>query len=182
MNTYGASPSGPWVYLIPLMIGALVILRNSRARRLRVERLWIMPTVLLALTALTFAVQPLPRMGVVGFEAAALAVGVALGWWRGRLTHITVDQESHDLTSKASPVGMLLILGIFALRYALRSYGANAAGVLHVSVLEITDALMLLAVGIVCTQRLEMALRANRLLAEVRAPAASDTVPAKTDP
>jgi hypothetical protein len=43
------------------------------------------------------------------------------------------------------------------------------AGLLHVSVLEVTDTLMLLAVGLVCVQRLEMALRATRLLHEARA-------------
>jgi hypothetical protein len=170
MHPYAANAQagGPWVYIIPLLIGGLVILRNSRARSLKVERLWIMPVILIALTALTFVAQPLPRPSAIALEVAALIVGVALGWWRGRLTHITVNPDTHDLTSKASPIGMLLILGIFALRYALRSFGGEAAGMLHVSVFEITDALMLLAVGIVCTQRLEMALRATRLVAEHR--------------
>jgi hypothetical protein len=168
MNPYGAQPGGPWVYIVPLLIAGLVILRNSRERNLKVERLWIMPVVLIALTVLTFVAQPPPRLGALGLEVAALVIGVALGWWRGRLTHITVNPDTHDLTSKASPIGMLLILGIFALRYALRSFGGEAAGMLHVSVFEITDALMLLAVGIVCTQRLEMALRATRLVAQHR--------------
>jgi hypothetical protein len=79
-----------------------------------------------------------------------------------------VDPQTHVLTSKTSPLGMLLILAIFAVRYALRSFGAQTAGVLHVSALEITDALMLLAAGLVCAQRLEIALRATRLLNAAR--------------
>jgi hypothetical protein len=63
---------------------------------------------------------------------------------------------------------MLLILGVFALRYLLNSFRTETAGVLHMSVMEITDVLMLLVVGIVCTQRLEMALRATRLVAQHR--------------
>ena len=168
MNPHAAAAGGPWVYLLPLLIGGMVILRNSRARSLKVERLWIMPVILIGLTALTIFTQPLPRASAIALEVGALILGVALGWWRGRLTHITVDPDTHALTSKASPIGMLLILGIFALRYGLRSFGGDAAGLLHVSVYEITDALMLLAVGVVCTQRLEMALRATRLVAEHR--------------
>jgi hypothetical protein len=169
MNTYPAGGgAGPWVLIIPLIVIGLVILRNSRARRLRVEALWIMPTVLIALTVLMLVAQPLPHPRALIAAGAALAVGVAIGWWRGRLTNITVDPETHALTSKASPVGMLLILGVFALRYLLNSFRTETAGVLHMSVMEITDVLMLLVVGIVCTQRLEMALRASRMVADSR--------------
>ena len=63
---------------------------------------------------------------------------------------------------------MLLILALFAVRYGLRSFGTQTASTLHVSALQIADVLMLLAVGIVCTQRLEIALRATRLLSEAR--------------
>jgi hypothetical protein len=60
---------------------------------------------------------------------------------------------------------MLLILALFAVRYGVRTIGAET---LHVSVLGVTDALMLLAVGLVCAQRLEIALRATRLVREAR--------------
>lgn len=168
MTSYSPAAGGPWLYLFPLAIFALVILRNSRARRLRVEMLWIMPVILLALTALMFVGQPIRHTAGMVLAGVALAIGVAVGWWRGRLTNITVDPETHALTSKASPVGMMLILGVFALRYALISFKGETAGLLHLSVMEITDVLMMLVVGIVCTQRLEMALRANRLVAEHR--------------
>ena len=164
----GHAPSGPWVYLIPLIAVAMIVLRNARERRLKVERLWISPAVFLLLTATTFASQTPPGPGQLVIDVLALGLGALAGWWRGRLTRVTVDPATHDLTSKASPVGMLLILGVFAVRYALRSFGAQTAGMLHVSALAITDALMLLAVGIVCAQRLEIALRATRLLNEAR--------------
>lgn len=165
----GPAPNGPWVYLIPLIAVALIVLRNARERRLKVERMWISPAIFLLLTAATLASQPPPGPGLLVVDVLALGLGALAGFWRGRLTRVTVDPATHDLTSKTSPIGMLLILAIFALRYALRSFGAQTAGLLHVSALEITDALMLLAVGIVCAQRLEIALRATRLLNEARA-------------
>lgn len=167
--TTHAAPA--WTALIPLVVIGLVILRNARARRLRVEQLWISPTILLAITALAFSQQHTPSPAMIALDVAMLAVGAAAGWWRGRFTRITIDPETQALTSQASPVGMLLILGIFAIRYVLRTYAQQSASLLHVDAIAITDAFMLLAVGIVCTQRLEMALRATRLLNEARATA-----------
>ena len=161
--------AGVWVYLIPVLVIGLVILRNARARNLRVERLWISPVLLLFLTATTFSQQHMPTPTMIAVDIAALALGAALGWWRGRFTKITVDPETHDLTSQASPLGMVLILAIMVIRQGVRSYATANAGVLHVSVVDVTDAFLLLAVGVVCAQRLEMALRANRLLTEARA-------------
>ena len=70
----------------------------------------------------------------------------------GRLNHMNVVVED-------SVAGTAHFLDLF---------GGETAGMLHVSVAQITDILMLLAVGLVCAQRLEMALRATRLLNEAR--------------
>lgn len=163
------APSGPWLYLVPLLAVAMIVLRNARERRLRVERLWVAPLLFLLITGLVFAAQPPPVPAMLAVDLAALALGAVAGWWRGRLTRITVDPETHALTSKPSVWGMLLILGLFVVRYGLRSLGPQTAGRLHVSAVQVTDALMLLAVGLVCAQRLEIALRATRLLREARA-------------
>jgi hypothetical protein len=73
------------------------------------------------------------------------------------------------VTSKVSPAGMLLILGIFGLRYVLRSMLSGESSMLHVSAAEATDSFLLLAVGVVSAQRLEWWIRARRMIAEARA-------------
>lgn len=156
------------VYLIPLAIIALVILRNSRVRQLRIERLWVGPALIFAVTVLSLVQQPPSGPLAIGLDAAALVLGAVLGWHRGRFTRITVDPQTHALTSQTSPVGMLFILAIFTLRAGVRVYAVENAGALHLPVSDLTDAFLLLAVGVVCAQRLEMALRANRLLREAR--------------
>jgi hypothetical protein len=162
-------PNAPaFTYAIPLVAVALVILRNARARRLRIENLWIMPVVVLVLVGLALTQQGLPTPLMLGVDIAALVVGAALGWWRARFTHISVDPATHALTSRASPVGMLVILVIFAIRYGVRYYAAQNAGSLGVSALALADALLVTSVGLVCAQRLEIALRATRLLNEAR--------------
>jgi hypothetical protein len=160
---------GMWTYLIPLIAIGLVILRNSQARRLRVETLWIMPVVIIVLIGLALSQEGMPTPLFMAIDLAALALGAALGWWRGRLTNITVNPETHDLTSRASPIGMLLILGIFALRYGIRMYASQGAASSGLPVNAIADAALVVTVGLVCAQRLEIALRASRLLAEARA-------------
>lgn len=163
-------PNAPyWTYMIPLAAIALVILRNSRARRLRIETLWIAPVMILVLVGLSFSQQGVPTPSILAVEIAALAAGAGLGWWRARFTHITVDPATHELTSRASPLGMLVILAVFALRYGVRMYGAQNASALGVSANAIADGALALTVGLVCAQRLEIALRATRLLNDARA-------------
>lgn len=169
-------PNSPyWTYMIPLVAITLVILRNSRARRLRIETLWITPVAILALVGLSFSQQGMPTPLMLGLDIAALVAGAVLGWWRARFTHIIVDPATHELTSRASPVGMLVILGIFALRYAIRLYGAQNAGSMGVSANAVADAALVISVGLVCAQRLEIALRATRLLNEARAESRTPT-------
>jgi hypothetical protein len=155
-------------YLIPLVFIVLVILRNSRERNLRVERLWLAPVMILVAVAMSFSHQRLPNPPMMALDAVALLAGAGLGWWRGRLTRISVDPETHRLTSRTSPFGMIVILAVFALRFGLRFYATQNAGALHVSIVDITDAFLMLAAGLVCAQRLEVALRATRLLNEAR--------------
>jgi hypothetical protein len=164
----GQAPSGPWLYLVPLIAVTMILLRNAQERRLRVERLWIAPAVFIVLTGLILAAQSPPGLAVIAIEAVALALGAAAGWWRGRLTHISVDPGTKLLTTRTSALGMVVVFALFAARSALRSFSGEAAGRLHVSALHVTDTLLLLAVGLICAQRLEIALRATRLLRAAR--------------
>jgi hypothetical protein len=156
-------------YLIPLAVFALVILRNARARRLRIETLWVAPLLILALVGLALSQEGMPTPIMMAVDIVALIAGAALGWWRARFTHISVDPATHQLTSRASPVGMLILLAIFAVRYGVRMYAVQNAASLHLPVAAIADAALVLSVGLVCAQRLEIFTRASRLLAEARA-------------
>ncbi len=166
---------GPlWTYLIPLVVVGVAILRNSRARALRIERLWIAPAIVTTLAVVVLIQSPPPGPAGLAIDLAALTFGVLLGWWRGRASRFTIDPETHVITSKVSPVGMLLILGIFALRYGLRILLSDEASDLHISAIEITDSILLLAVGVVTAQRAEWLIRARRLLQEARSQKAGD--------
>jgi hypothetical protein len=168
--------AGYAVYIVPLVVIALVIFRNSRARRLRIETLWFAPLLILLMVGLALSQEGMPTPAMMAMDIVALIAGAALGWWRARFTHISVDPQTHQLTSRASPIGMLIILAIFAVRYGIRMYAEQNAATLHLPVTAIADAALVISVGLVCAQRFELFTRASRLLAEARATKATGEV------
>src|SRR3954471_20725139 len=113
----------PLQYLIPaLVIGLVLFLRfraMGKARPLRLERLWIVPVVYLALTIFLFWEMTPHGLGWL-WAGLAFVVGSAIGWYRGKAMKISVDPESHALNQVASPLALLVIVVLIGLRYAIR--------------------------------------------------------------
>ncbi|WP_375396942.1 CcdC protein domain-containing protein [uncultured Sphingomonas sp.] len=168
MNVQTASPGGLLSYLVPIAIFAVIFFfrarRMSQTRPLKLEYLWMFPTLYLVVTILMLVQFPPTPVGW-GICAAALAVGAALGWQRGKTMRITVDPVTHALNQKASVAGIAFIFVLIAVRAAVRAEGVA----MHLNVALLTDALVVLALGLFATQRIEMYLRARRLLDEARA-------------
>ena len=138
--------------------------RMSQLRPLKVERLWIVPALYLAIVALNFVAKP-PSINAWIASGVALLLGAALGWQRGRMMEIHVDPETHALNQKGSPWAILFLLAIFGIKLAAQGEGRA----LGFDVMLVTDAALALALGMFATTRLEMFLRARRLLDEARA-------------
>lgn len=157
-------------YAITFGVIAIVLIfrwrRMSQMRPLKLERLWIFPTLYAAVAVFLFVQFP-PTGWAWAFCALALTMGAALGWQRGRMMEITVDPETHALNQRASPAAVILIVVLIAVRAGARRVmeGDNA---LHMNAMAVTDMLIALALGLFTAQRIEMYLRAKRLLAEHR--------------
>lgn len=146
-----------------------VFRKNAPARRLRLEYLWIMPAIMAAAAVALLAQAP-PQGSWQGLVLAlTAAAGAALGWWRGTLIRIEVDRETHALNTRNSPAALIFLLAVFVLRFAARYLLAEASQTLHLATALITDGFVLFAAGLFGVSRLEMWLRARRLLAEARA-------------
>ena len=138
--------------------------RMRRSRPLKLERLWIIPALYSAFAAAMFWHAP-PAGRQWLWVIAALAAGGGLGWLRGSTMRIDVDPDTHELGQRQSPAALLLIAALVVVRTAVRSeYAADlvqaGSGVI--------DAFLAFAVGALSAQRLEMYLRARRLLAAAR--------------
>ena len=161
--------------LVPLAVipVALVILflRNRRPRTLHVKWMWVAPAIVglaigLGLWGSTYADPTHAPFGPLDWAVVAvgLLLGAAAGWQRGKSVTITRRADG-SLEAQASPVGMLLIVGLLLLRQAVRPWmEANADG-WHVSPVALQDAFLLFAAGMVVVQRIEMWLRARAILA-----------------
>jgi len=155
-------------YVITAAVVSLVLflrLRTMRRRRpLRLEMLWIVPALYAAVTILVLYQSP-PAGPQWLYVATALGAGAVLGWRRGALMRIHVDPETHALNQQASPAAMLFIVLLLVARQGLR-LEASAMGL---NLAMLTDILVVFVLGLFSTTRLEMFLRARRLLAEARA-------------
>lgn len=168
----GTAPSAWIQYLVPGAIIALVLffrLRSvGKARKLRLERLWILPTIYAAIVGFVFWSAP-PHGAIWLWCLLALGVGAGLGWMRGKLMHIAVDPDTHELSQTVSPAALLFIVALIAVRTGSRAMAVQMAGPGHQGLMVATDILMAFALGFLAFQRIEVGLRARTMLAEARA-------------
>ena len=119
-------------------------------------------------SALADAPPPVTPISIA-ILVGAFAIGAAIGWQRARFTQIHIHPETHDLTSRSSPIGILFIFAILVVRYAARDLLAgNAAAARTSRSWRSPTASCVLAIGMLTTQRLEVWQRASRMLAEAK--------------
>ncbi|MEG3178593.1 DUF1453 domain-containing protein [Sphingomonas sp. RB3P16] len=130
-----------------------------RVRPLKVEQLWIVPAIYAAVVAYLFVKTP-PTLAGWGVAALALVVGGAIGWQRGKTMRIHLDPATGTLMQKGSIWALAIIVVLVALKMVAQAEGQA----LHFNVAVLIDGLAALTLGIFAAQRLEMYLRAKRLL------------------
>jgi len=160
-------------YIVPLLVLALVVRRALRSRTLKMEQLWVFPAVLIFVAGSVLIHAPVPGPVTLVGLVVALAVGGFIGWYRGRWTQITIDPQTHVLSSQGSIASTILIAVVFGVRYALEMAVHNGGMGplplnLHLDVAGITDGLMFFLVAMMSVQRIEMYLRCRKLLEEAR--------------
>ncbi len=155
--------------LIGLVIAlAILFLRNRKPRPLKIEWLWVRPLIFLALMASSLIATPPPLDArSVSLLLVAAIAGAGVGWQRGRFIHIDVHPETHELTTRVSPIGLLFLVAIVVGRIGLRA-GMGEASQMHISLAAVSDAIVLLLGAMMVAQSCEIWLRARRVLAEAR--------------
>jgi predicted transporter len=169
MQVHTVQPQGWLSYAIPIAIFVVIFglraRRMTRLRPLKVERLWIVPAIYLAAVVGLFIQSP-PTLTGWGAAILGLVAGAAVGWQRGKTMQIHVDPETHALNQKSSLAGIFFLVALVAVRGAARTEGS---ALMHLNVAMLTDGFAALALGMFAVQRLEIYLRATRLLEDARA-------------
>jgi hypothetical protein len=157
-------PGQGFAGLIPFAVIALVLVirlrRVGKTRPLRLWALWLLPAIYTVFAIGLLVTLPPHGIGWL-WCALALAAGSAIGWQRGRMMRIVVDPATGTLQQSQSLAGVLFLVGLVAARSFLREETLTDAA--HVTALA-TGVLVSFALGVIAVQRLEMALRARRLL------------------
>ncbi|MBO9711362.1 CcdC protein domain-containing protein [Sphingomonas sp.] len=166
------TPPNQWItFAVTAIIIAIVLAirlpRMMRLRPLKPEMLWIVPGIYLVIVSFVFWSQPLRSPLGWGLCALGLAAGAAFGWQRGRLTHISVHPEDGTLMQKASPAAVIFLVALILIRNGARQFAVYEGGGPEVAILA-TDVLLVFALGMLTVQRIEMYLRARRLLDRAR--------------
>jgi len=149
---------------IIIVMMALRLRKAGRMRPLKLGSLWIVPVLYLAVAAMMFVQLP-PTGWVAIASCIGLLIGAAVGWQRGKMMHIHVDPKTHALNQKASPAAMLFLVVLIVVRMLARGVIGAEGGL---SPAMLTDPLIAFALGMFTLQRVEMYLRARRLLEEAR--------------
>ena len=154
--------------LLPFAVIAVVLalrLRSMRRERpLKLGTLWVVPAIYVVIAGSMILTLTPPPLGWV-LMLVGLALGIGVGWHRGKLIRIERNPETGELRQKASPVAMLLLVAIIVLKVGARAiFGESAAGHPSSSAMLLTDAFLGFALGLLSATRLEIYLRARRLL------------------
>ena len=97
-------------YLLPLVVVALVGFRMSRSmkgRRIKPWQLWIRPALIGVILGFSLVMSVMPSPVGLAIFAAALVVGLGLGYVLASHQTLTLDPASGAITSKTSLFGTI---------------------------------------------------------------------------
>jgi len=155
--------------LLPFVVIAVVLALRfrsmSKERPLKLSTLWLIPVIYLFIAGSMMVALPSPPLGW-SLVIIGLAVGLVVGWYRGKTIRIERDPATGELRQKASPLAMILIAVLVVLKLGAREiFGDAAAAHPGSGALLLTDAFLGFALGLLSATRAELYLRGRRLLA-----------------
>jgi len=168
-------------YIVPLLVVALIVRRSARARKVRLRGMWISPVILTLMTAGALIAEPMPGLLAIGGFVVATLAGAGVGYLMARHLHLSIDAGTGEISSRATMIGTLLILGLFAARFGLKLVFPGLADHAHANA-EVTEAANGLLIFTVATLIARTATIWNRTRPLLAAHAARAAEPAIAPP
>lgn len=180
-------------YLVPLLVLFVMYRRIGRVRKVRITRLWLGPAIIIAATMWALSASGFPPLLWLCAYIVAAVGGIAIGYFRSRHMHLSVNIETGRVESMQTPVATAILMGLFALKFGINLafpqlnggkppstaslftpdsfdavQAAQSASHTAAAVNYATDALLIFSTMILVTSAYETWVRARRLLAEHR--------------
>ena len=154
---------GPLLTLAVIL--AIRLRRTGLERPMSLRSMWIAPGLYLAAVLVVLTKNPPTALGWAA-AAIALLLGAALGWQRGQLFDLRLEQDTRRLLKRRSPTAVLLLGGVIAMRFVAGGLlGAAPASMQSGSAaMVLTDVTMAFLLGLLGFTRIELYVRARRLL------------------
>ena len=122
MNPAIMKDLGP--YILPLVVVVIVARRlmNNKPRKVKVNRIFYFPAFIIIATVATLWSAPMPTPWLLWIPVDLLAVagGLAIGFLSAHHQEFSIDYDTGVITSKATPVGTIVVLALFAAKFGLR--------------------------------------------------------------
>ena len=151
----------PILIIIPLRYFRLN--RMMKPQRLKLRSLLIRPAIIVFAAAVVLIQAP-PQADDYVWFILAVALGAAGGWYWGKLTNLHLHPEDGTLMSTGSQAGMIVLILLIAVRFALRAGIGMEAQSLHLKAAMLTDVLIVFTAALFSMRGLEIFLRARALM------------------
>ena len=111
-------------YILPLIVVLIVgrRLMNNKPRKVRVNRIFWFPGFVIVATVLTLWSAPLPKPWWlwIPIDIVAIGAGLVVGFLSAHHQEFALNYETGTITSKATPVGTILIAALFLMKFGLK--------------------------------------------------------------
>ncbi|MBV9170699.1 MAG: DUF1453 family protein [Chloroflexi bacterium] len=149
-----ADLSNPLIDAAGLLLVGVLLLMQMRQRRVSVRRLWLVPLVLVLLTAVTLVRSTPGDLGAWGWIGVGLLLGLLVGFVRGTQFDVhRVDTDAAKLLVQNTQLGVMLWLVVFAGRVVVRQVVGRSNPDPSIAGLA-TSALLAFGVGMVVANAL----------------------------
>lgn len=122
MNPAIMKELGP--YILPLVVVAIMARRlmNNKPRKVKVNRIFYFPAFVIIATVLTLWSAPLPTPWLlwIPVDLGAIVVGLTIGFLSAHHQEFAIDYDTGVITSKATPVGTIVVVALFAAKFGLK--------------------------------------------------------------
>ena len=95
---------------------------RNQARKVKTNRIFLFPALIILATAATLWSAPMPKPWLLWWtiDAAALAAGLTTGFLTAHHQEFSLNYDTGEITSKATPIGTIVVLALFAVKFGAR--------------------------------------------------------------
>ena len=114
--------------LAPFILPGIVVLifarrlMNNKPRKVKTNRIFLLPGIVIVATVLTLWAAPIPKPWLlwIPVDLGALAIGLVAGFLSAHHQEFSLDYDTGTITSKATPIGTIVVLALFAAKFGLK--------------------------------------------------------------